>query len=350
MLEKIDLIPLDTMNLVIYVRSEVVKAIIKDTLKQRFDIPRNVHLVARTAKELKDIKHDTITQPFGGGKWFVEVETDEISIKEIKKAVISTYNTSLTIYWVSNYGLYKKIVDLAELKRQGVYSQVFYFGRLDSNDIYYLQMKIVQDKELYLKDNLMKYLIKNYTYDVDAVCDLFISIKNGSKVKTKNDIIKLVGLGGNTVDSYVIKLLTYNPRTEKGLNKIVSDSLALLTDLSQNYDYITIKNYMISAINAMIEIKQLQIQGLFSMVKQDIPEGYNEYKIKRLRRFYRTILEEIPLARLLNLKLCLEQEDMYNAELGLLHSTMTYLNGVKESFEKHPEKEIDTKYRRGKRK
>lgn len=346
MLEKIDLISLDTMNVVIYVKSAVIKALIKDTLKEKFEIPRNVHLVARTDKELKDIKHDTMVEPFGGGRWFIEVETEEISLKEIRKAINSTFNTSLTIYWVDNYWMFRKIQELDDLKRQGVYSQVYYFGRLDENDIYYLQMKIVKDKESYLKDNMMKYLIKNYTFDVDAVCDLFIGIKNGAKIKTRKNIIDLVGLGGNTVDSYVVKLLTYNPRTEKGLSKIVADSLALLNDLSFSYNHVTIKNYMLSSINTMIEIKQLQIQGIFSAVKQEIPYGYNEYKIKRMRRFYRTILEEIPLARLLNLKLCLEQEDMFNTELGLLNGTMTYLNGVKESYEKHPDKEIENRYKR----
>ena len=54
----------------------------------------------------------------------------------------------------------------------------------------------------------LDYLKKNYTYDVDAVCKVFQGIVQGMEFKTTKDIINEVGIGGNTIDSFVIKLLT----------------------------------------------------------------------------------------------------------------------------------------------
>jgi len=105
---------------------------------------------------------------------------------------------------------------------------------------------------------------------------------------------------------------------------------------------------MMSAIDTMIEIKQLQVMGKFSKEIQEVPESYNEYKIKRLKRFYRVLLEDISLARILNLKNFLISDNIFNAHTDIITGTMRYLNSIKVSYNKHPEiiKEEEQKRRK----
>lgn len=349
MLEIINKLTHDTCNIIIYTNSPILQVVIKDTLKAVFNIDRNHTKSVSTTKDFKEAKDETMIPPFGGGIWMLDVNTEKIQVKDIKKQLGLVSNSSVTVYWTESYAIYKKLIDLEEVKKQGIFCRSFYFGKLEPQDVDYLHTRIVPEDRKLSKE-LLLYVKKNYTYDVQNVCNLFMKIKAGEVVKTNKDIISLIGIGGNTIESFVMKLLTTNPKTEQGVKKSFKNILRLMADLSYSYTYAEIKRFALYTIDGIIDMKQLQIMGLYSKVRKELPENFpekSEKRLKRLRRFESSILEDINLARVLNLKVSLTAFDGFDYQIALIQGILTYLSAIKQSNELHPDsKEIKVKYRR----
>lgn len=344
MLEKIDFLSRDTAALIIYTNSAVLQTLLKKRIKERFEIARNLTKYADSASSLKEARNDTFTPPFGGGTWLVDIQADKINVGEIAKYLNNITSASISIIWVTNYTQYKKIIDLDAVKKLGIYCFTMYTGKLYPEDITYVHnMMLPEGKRMPKK--LLDYLKKNYTYDVDSVCQIFQAISQGEEFKTTKDIINKVGIGGNTIDSFVMKLLTTNPKTEKGLKSAMEKTLTLLNDLSYSYDYRAIKNFMRNCLNSIIEIKQLQMMGKYSESVTEIPEGsFHEDRIQRLKRYDKVILNELNLGRVLNLLLCLEKYNDFDTEIALLKSINDYLVWIYLKNEENPDsKEVARK-------
>lgn len=346
MLERIDNLSADVVNLLIYTNSPILQNILKKKLKTNFGIGKYMTRHAENATTLKEVKNDTITPPFGGGTWFVDINADNLKVGDIGKQLGFVTNAAKNVYWFTNYKQYKAVCALDIVKTQGVGCFQLYAGKVYPEDISYIQ-ELMLEKEKRVNSTVLNYLKKNYTYDVDAVCKLFSMIKQGDSVTTTKEVIARIGIGGNTIDSLTIKLLTTNPKTEKGLDKAFSNILILLNDLSYSYHYNTIRTYLLNTVNTIIEIKQLQLMGKYTMVVKDIPEeGFNEEKIVRLRRFERCILEEITLARVLNLKLFLEKYKSFDFEVSLIETISDFLTAIYKNNSNNPSsKEISKKRR-----
>ena len=349
MIERIENLSVDISNIIILVDSAVLQTFVKKKLKETFEISRNMTRYVDTAADLKKVKLDTLTPPFGGGRWFVDVDADKIKIKEIITALKTFNRSAVTVYWTANYATYKKLVDDAVVKEQSGYCFTLYLKKFYPEDITYLHKYLVPEDK-YLSHDILLYLKKNYTYDVDAVCSLFEKIKSGEEVKTTKDVIRLVGIGGNTISKLVMKLLTVNPKTEKGVKTSFSHLLLLLNDLSYTYSYDKLYHFMKDNLKTILEIKQLQQMGLFSEVRQEIPEsGFNADKIRRFSRFYREILEQVNTPRVLNLLLLFEEQTNYDYEVGLINIISTYLGYLLEFNENNPESKEKSTVRRRRR-
>lgn len=346
MLEKIDFLSLDTAAIIVYTNSAALQTMLKKRIKERFSIARNLTKYADSASTLKEVKNETFTPPFGGGTWLVDIQADKINVGELAKYLNGITSASVSVLWFTNYSQYKKMIDMDAVKKLGIYCFNLYAGKLYPEDITYVQnMMLPQEKHLPKK--LVDYLKKNYTFDVDSVCKVFQSVSQGEEIKSTRDIINKVGLGGNTIDSFVIKLLTTNPKTEKGLKSAMEKTLELLNDLAYTYDYKSIKNFMRSCLNSMVEIKQLQMMGRYSESVKDIPENsFHEDKIQRLKRYDRVILNELNMGRILNLLLCIDKYDDFNTEIALLKSINDYLIWIYLKNKDNPDsKEVPQKFK-----
>lgn len=328
MLDKLDILQKDLMNLIVYTNSASLQSFMRSRIKERYQIPGHlIHSVDNSA-ELKSVKSNCINPPFGGGLWLIHVQADKIPLKEITKYIAQSNLSSITVYWLSNYKQFKTICDLKVLKELNQYSYTMYAGKLYAEDITYLHNHMLPE-ELRMKKDLLQYVKKNYTYDVQAVCDLFENIKQGEEVSSRQDIINMVGIGGNTIDNFVIKLLTINPKTQKGVQKTFENMLKLFRYLSYTYPYSTLKNYMKASLNTIMEIKQLQVMGRYSVVMQDIPEdGFHPDRYARMRRFEKVILEDINIARVLNLRIALNKYNNFNSEIALIQSLSDYIGVI----------------------
>lgn len=348
MIERIDNLSSEVLNIIIYTNNGMLKNVIKEKIKKRYGInPYVTHMVYST-KELKDTKLECQIPPFGGGIWLIDVDTSKIPMKEVEKSILLSTDANVTIYWIEKYADFKKLIDSETIKANKRACFNMYLGKLEPADIYFLHDIIVPTNK-HLKRELLVYLEKNYTYDVNAVCELYNMIKSGEEISTQKDIVEKVGLGGNTVDSVLIKLLTSVPNTELGSKKQFNNIIKLLEDLSHNYEYSTIRNFMLSSLDIMVAIKYLQLRGEYNKNIKEIPDIYKDVKFNRLRRFENVILEDIPLPRILNLISCLKHYNSYEYDLDLTRSILLYLDSTLKSSILHDKKEVKKIVRRKKK-
>ena len=141
--------------------------------------------------------------------------------------------------------------------------------------------------------------------DVDSVMTLFRALQSGEKVEKKRDITDICGLGGNTVDSFILGLLKSEPKTAKGLRTILSNKLKLGSDLEDVLGWGKFWGYALNTVKALCDIKVLYISGTIYKSVRQLPDGYNEKKLGRYNR-YLWKLNEIPLSKLLQVRVLLE--------------------------------------------
>jgi len=327
MLDRVANIYGDTVTIVVYVESPTLEYLVMDMLKKRFKSHVDSVFNLDSVKKVMDAKTETYVAPLRGGKWLLNINTDKLSKQDIAKTLSVNTSFGVAVYWVHKYATFKWMTSLDTIKKQGVYASNYYFGKLFPSDIRFLYNNIVGDKTKLNKD-LLDYVVDTYTYDVQSVCDLFMAVKSGSEIVSKKDIIELIGVGGNSVDSFTLGLLTSSVNSDKGKKTSISRNLKLLKDLSYTYKYSTIRNYMLSTIEGFMEMKQLQVMGYYCKFDPDIPDCFDSKRLSRLKRFKGRVLEQLTIPNLLNLKICLSSFNNYDSEVAVVQAVISYLDNV----------------------
>lgn len=315
----------NVLNVLIYSNSPTLNAMSRDILRDKFSKGKEFIVDVNNMKDLTRAKADSVVSPLVGGKWLIHVDLDKFNKKDIAKALNMNTAFGVTVFWTNKYAVYKYIVDLDFVKNMNQYFSAYYYGRLNNTDILWLCEKRCKEDGTSIPYPLQVYLAENYRYDVQAVCDLFALLKVGFEVQTKQDVIRLIGLGGNSVDRLVVSLLKRRAKAQASKTRLTKDILKGLKDLSNNLEYKTIYNYMLNFLDGCLEMKQLQLQGLYTDGYKEIPESYDEKRLGRLRRHEKVILNEISIPRILNLKLALQKYNDYDKELAVIQGVLTYI-------------------------
>lgn len=315
-------------NIIIYVTSPSLEYFIKTKLKEKFNVHRDFIVSVDTAKGLNNAKLDSYVAPLLCDKWLIHVNADKLGKKDLMSSLAKVTAYGVTVYWTSKYSVYKQLVGSDIVKKQGVHCPYFSFSRLSYGEIKQLHDEMVGKKKG-LNQELLDFVCKTYNYDVQAVCELFTMLKSGNEITSKREIIENIGVGGNSVSSFTIKILKAQPKTEKGKKKIMSDTIKLLEDLSISYKYDTIRRFMLHNIDGFIDMKQLQIMGVYNRPNKEIPESFDLKRLSMLKRFEHVVLNEVSLPRLLNLKLCLLQYNDFNSEVALIQAISEFYNSIK---------------------
>lgn len=326
-LKKLEVLTDNILNMVIYVQSPSLAYFIKSKLRTRLNVHKDFVVNVDTAKGLQDAKLDSYIAPLLCDKWLIHVDADKLSKKELFTNLEKNTVHGITVYWTTKYMVFKQLTESKEVKTQSVHCPVFSFSRLSYGDIVHLHKEMVPENKR-MNAELLDYVCKGYRYDVQAVCDLFTMVKSGSEFTSKREIIENIGVGGNSVASLMVRILTAKPKTDKSKKRILSNTLKLMDDLSITYSHQTIRKFMLSNLDGCIEMKQLQILGIYKRPNKEIPETFNIKRLSMLRRYEKTILHEISLPTLLNLKLCLLKYNSFNAEIALIQAISAFYDNL----------------------
>ena len=365
----------EVINIIIYTQSPSFEYYIMGILRDRFKVSGDFIVSVDTMKGLRGAKLDSHVAPILCDKWLIHVKADKIAEKDIMTSLLNNTRSGVTVYWVSKYSLFKKLSSSSEVKQLGVYCRCFSFSMLSIEDIISLHKSIAPQSNM-LSSKLLDFVCDGYRYDPQAVFDLFTLMKSGETPKSKRDIITLVGLGGGSVNSLLLRILSNsdgkfedlaraNKRlsAEKRRNKAIKEAsennldlsavesglikkeeelsrlsferkklsklrscLVLLDDLHVSMEYRTVRNFMLDNLDGFIEMKQLQVMGVYGKLNMAIPDAFNEKRLARLKRFERVIQSSISMSRLLALKMCLLRYNNENAQISILQSISDYFN------------------------
>lgn len=332
-LQKLQKLNDEVVNVIILVQSASLAYLIRNEMKDQYKAHKDFIVDVTTQKQLNDAKLDSYVAPMMCDKWLIHVDADKVSQKDVIAGLNRNTHYGVTVYWTEKWSTFNKLINLDIVKRQGVHTPYFRFTRLSFYEIKNLLETEVPPKKQ-LSEELKIFVCKNYRFDVQSVMDLVSLLKSGNPIETKKELIEAIGVGGNSVANLTIKILKAKPKTEKGRKKIISDTIKLMRDLSYSYDYRSIRNFMINNIEGCVEMKTLQIMGLYNKPNKEIPEAFDSKRLGMLRRFEYIILDEVSFPRLLNLKFCLLKYSNFHAEASLIQAIMDYFN----HFEVEPDK------------
>ena len=313
----------NVLNVVILVQSPSLAYYVKNSIKKRFAVHRGYSVDIDTAKQLHNAKLDSLISPMFCDKWVLSINADKIPLKDLAASIAKTSNRSISVYWTEKWGTFNKLKELDIVSKQGSDTQFYRLTRLGFYEILDLLSEEV-DADKRLPEKLEKFVAKNYQFDVQSVMDLIGILNSGVEIQTKKDVVEAIGIGGNSVASLLIKLVTNAPDYEKQQKNALKSALERIRDLTYTYNYSTIRKFLLNNIDGCIEMKQLQYMGVYNSWNKEIPETYDAKRLNMLRRFERVILNEVPLQRFLNLKLCLLKYNSFNAELALYQAIAEY--------------------------
>lgn len=346
MIKELKRINQQTLNVIVYVDNSALQYYIENLFKQRFNVDGECVLHVNSNKEFKEAQYQSTYVPENLGRWLVNIHTDNIAKADLLKALAITHPYALNVYWVTKYKTYKDLINSDVVKKQGVYCHSLYVNRLSQRDIYDIFADTFADRrKQLLDDKLLDFVAESYQWDVQAVFDLIAYLKAGNSFDTKRDIVEAVGVGGNTVDKFTVNLLLCTVNSLAGKKKVITKYLKLLNDLSFNYKYSTIKNFMLNTVNGFIDMKQLQIMGLYRKGKYRIPDCFDAKRLARLRRYEWAVLDKITLPRLLLLRQCLKASTTYDTEIELIKAIIMYIDSLKDTSDEPLKSEKVTKSR-----
>lgn len=335
MIELIKDLSLQVSNIVMMSNSSTMSYIAQQLLMDRYIVSPNYVSTVSVAKDLRHSLSLTNSVPLQGNRWLVMVNVDKIGVSDCLKFLGKIISTAVVVYLCNNYRNYKQLIQSDVYKQQfGThFATQLYLSRLNNVTVdelysFYMRGKTSLERKQF-KPELMKYLKKNYRYNPDLVCDLFSKIKSGSVPYSEKDIIEMVGVGGNTPQAFTISLLTTTTHTESGCKRFLKKNLMLLSDLATKYSYDTVYSFMLDTLRGIIDIKSLQISGRYFDFNKDIPESYNDGRLKRLsrlKRFEDIILNRISLRRVLNLMQCMTSDSSFDKEGVIIQGLYEYVS------------------------
>lgn len=306
-------------NVVIFqTSSEKLRMFVQDMLKRRYKCNSDTILSCSGKSDYKRIKDIINIVPPFADKWFIDVDLDSCKDSEFVDLVINS-TTCLFFCNVKKYYLYKKFKDSLR-KKNGVFD--FYITYLRKNDFIFLYDAFVaQDKRL--SKVLFDYVLQSYSSDIEAVFDLFIELSKGKKIESRKDIADICGIGGNSVESFLISMLKAPPTTAKGLKTVLRNRLRAGLELSEVYSYASFYFRLKNVLVSFIQLKMLMISGVVYKQIYKLPDGYDERSLYKYQR-YIWRLKEIPLSRILRLYNALGKST-WKSDLDFLNFVYGYI-------------------------
>ena len=310
--------------------SNILSLFIEDKLKALLGSTQDTVFTLKSKKDLKEIHMICNIQPFQSKKWLYIVDLDSYAPDKEFFNLVKESSTICYLLTCSKYSTYKKVKE--DLKSvQPLWD--FYIGYLKSVDMGFLfnEFVVKTGKESLVSKDLYTYIKEGYSGDVDAVMMLFDYVRSSDsseKPLTKSKVTELCGLGGNTLESFVLTLLRSAPKaSKKSFDSIMRRRFKAGAELAEVYGWNKLGNYLNKIVYNIMCIKELQISNTIYKGIRNLPEGYDEKTLSRYNR-YLWVTKNIPMTRVLRLKATLSERQWNSATDFMLFMYKYYKSQV----------------------
>lgn len=304
----------NTNSHVLFTRSSLAEIYVYDMLKEKCGASRDSIYDITTRSEFSEMVELVNVQPFTANKWLFVIEYKKVKKLLADNVGIFASDTSEFLIKVNDYKEYKEVKSV--LEKVCLVNDI-YLAFIRFYDVEYLL------RGSGLSEQNIKFVYKSYSSDPEQIFLLKQEINNGLVIKTKKDITNVCGTSSGTINWFAISLLTTNIKTEKGLKMVVRGKMKVAVELGELYGYSKFRNFLMSAIKDMIDIKVLYLNGVIYDRIDNIPEEYDISKLKKYQMNLKTIIDT-PLLELHKLFFTLKDNGVWKNELGMLEFLYSY--------------------------
>lgn len=319
-LSDLDAGTLDVGVVILQTPSSKMTMFLQDKLKAKYGCRSDSVIDIENKSDYKKIKSVIGMYPPFADKWFVQVNLDKFSDKELVN-IIKQSTTCLFFCTCSKYKTFKSFKDALK-GVDGVCD--FYIASLRRADFVYLYDAFTR-KGNQLTKQLFDYVFKSYMGDVESVFDLLLQLNQGTKIESRKDITEICGIGGLSVEGYIFDLLKELSGSDKGLKTVIKNRLRAGVDLCDSISLRSMYNFMNRSIGLLCELKMLMISGVVYKSVRNLPDSFDEAALVRYQK-YIWRLREIPMSRLLKLRQCIG-ETQWKTELDFIGFIYSYYYG-----------------------
>lgn len=278
--------------------------------------------------------------PLGYTRWVSSINTDKVRLNKTIATQMQDSNYSTNLIYSSNFKTHTIMRKLFSYPKKDYLELMFVTLNMDK--LFFLQELIVPKKNR-LETGLLKKVLKGYRTRPEKVLDLFYYLKE-LPIENFKDIVSLLGSPDNTMEKFLLKLLTVEIISERSLETQIKNRYKEIEDLILQIGYESCIGYMKHTLKDIIYIKEQYTAGVLykSVTRQKI-----EYKsdgsvfesdrdltyIKKNLSIHIETIKSIPMSRILLLYNELNRHntfkdkmDSYKFLIGYMVSVVDYQN------------------------
>lgn len=250
-----------------------------DTLRKVHDVAIDCVYRIENKKDFANMVELSVIQPYSSGKWLFEILYSKVkgSVK-VSKGIFES-DTSVFMFIVDRYSDYKELKELLD-NVNDIYTPI-----VRRDDVYYLF------RDINISEKVLGFVASSYSRETESIFSLREMMLQGTEVNTQRDVVRLIGASSGSVTSFIVSLLSGKPKTTKGLKKVIRSRIQMGKDLCDAYGVSSFRNFVSSGLYDMIQIKLLYMNGVVYDSFSDIPDVFDEKKLKR----YKYYLDRIKL-------------------------------------------------------
>lgn len=299
----------------IVTNSGLAEMYVYDKLKKRCHATLESVYEINRVSEFKDMLETINLEPYMADKWLFTIDYSKLKSTVDKYLHIFDAETACFIIKCKGYK------DFKDFKQGYPKANDLYLSIIRSGDIQYLL------SEFNLSQKIVDFVSKSYSRDPEKVFTLYRELCNGAEINTSKDIVELCGVSTGSVVSLVMLLLADPPKTSKGFNRVLKKRIQIANDLVGAYGLSTFRNFLVSSIKDILDIKILYLQGIIYKSIRDLPECYDEKKLSRYNPYLFRIVDEIPVDRILRLYISVRESGFWRNKSSVVQFMYDYYGG-----------------------
>ena len=279
--------------------SNLIEIYVYDTLKARCNATLESIIDVNSASTYRYMLELVNIEPNLADKWLFVLDYKKIKGSLKKNLGVFQSEVAVFLIKVDNYK------DFKEVKELGVVLNDLYLDVIRRNDVYYMlgQYKISQ--------KVLEFVVNSYYRDPEKVFVLKKELENGADINTPKDVTALCGESTGSIQKLAMQLLTDNPKTEMFLKRSYKKRVSFVKELCDTFGSSTAYNYLKASIRDVLYIKMLYMQGVIYDKIREVPDCFDEKKLNRYRNVLKTIENEIPYVKILNLYVIINESDRW---------------------------------------
>lgn len=292
-----------------------------DSLKEKCGASLDSVYEVKTQGDFKNMLELVNVQPYLADKWLFVITYSKLKKMCSKFKGVFLSETSVFLVKAKNYKEYKEFKELIPNCND------LYLSIIRKYDVSYLL------NGYNLSPKIVEFVGVSYSRDPEKVFTLKKELDIGLEISNQKDVVKLLGSSSGSVNRLVFLLLAEPPKSKLGLNKVLRGRIQLAEELCQTYGYSSVRNFMLSSIRDIYNIKVLYMQGIIFNAIRDLPEIYDEKQLSKYNIYLERITNEIPFDRIARLYVALNSNKWFS-ELDLVKFMYDYYEDIGIEIEK----------------